>query len=328
MSGPPRADGASERRAGADGAAGSPPPGDAPPAAAAPRVLPTVLWFVAGMMGLPLLARPVLDGLLLALRAAGVEVTMPGEAPDLRAWMAAAAANPAHRLAHVASILTAMLAVAIAPALFSPAGWRARLGVVRPRGGAAACALAAAGLLALDLATLGAAAALGAVPGWTPERLRAAGAAGPLAPAGSAFATLAVASLLPALAEEGLFRGFLQRGLAASWPPALALGLPALVSGLVHGGPLELPLVLPAAMWLGWLAWRAGSIVPGLVAHALANAVWTWAGALAPSAAGAAAGVGLALLGATAFAAAAWGLERAARRAGAPAPEAWGRPAA
>lgn len=74
------------------------------------------------------------------------------------------------------------------------------------------------------------------------------------------------------LAEELLFRGFLQPVLELRLGRALGLGASALLFGLGHGLAYALPIGLLGAFF-GWLVQRHGSLLPAIVAHALHNAV-------------------------------------------------------
>jgi membrane protease YdiL (CAAX protease family) len=72
------------------------------------------------------------------------------------------------------------------------------------------------------------------------------------------------------VAEEVVFRGFLQGALANVLPPRLGLVVTAVVFGLLH----QLPYALPVAglgLLFGWLVWRHGSLLPAILAHALHN---------------------------------------------------------
>jgi membrane protease YdiL (CAAX protease family) len=288
-------------------------------------VLPTALWLVIGLLALPVVAGPLRAGLLAILDRSGGSSTTPATYATPTAWVEAMAGQPATYLAHVLAIQIAMLLVALVPAALRGRGWRERIGWVAPVGGLGAAAAAAAGLAAIDLTTLGVILSTGAGEGQIPERLQALHAVRRVVPTGWWLALLGAGALLAPLAEESLFRGFLQRGLLRAWPPFLALGLTAVVFALVHGSALQLVTILPGAVWLGWVAWRSGSVVPSILAHGVGNALWLGlerAGtgpreALPGAAAGAAVAVGAAL----GSAAAAWAFERAMRRSGAGAPD-------
>lgn len=79
--------------------------------------------------------------------------------------------------------------------------------------------------------------------------------------------------LAPALAEELFFRGYIQRRLLLSTRPSVAMLLTALMFSAYHIDPVHVIAVMPIALWLGYLAWRLGSIWPGTACHALNNAL-------------------------------------------------------
>lgn len=86
------------------------------------------------------------------------------------------------------------------------------------------------------------------------------------------------------VAEELVFRGFLQASLAGVLGPRAAIAATAVVFGLVHPLPLALPAALLGAGF-GWLAQRSGSLLPAMLAHAAHNAgtvalAVAWPGAL------------------------------------------------
>lgn len=84
---------------------------------------------------------------------------------------------------------------------------------------------------------------------------------------------IAVVAVLPGVVEELLFRGYVQSRLLVRWPPALAVGVSALIFSVAHLDPLHVLGVLPLGLWLGAVAWRAGSIWPAVLCHTVNNAV-------------------------------------------------------
>lgn len=91
-------------------------------------------------------------------------------------------------------------------------------------------------------------------------------------PAGGAalFIDFLLLCALPAVGEELLFRGALQ-GLvhpAGSGPAILA---PALLFALLHLDPAQDLTALVCGLFLGWLAERTGSILPGMLLHFVNN---------------------------------------------------------
>ena len=78
---------------------------------------------------------------------------------------------------------------------------------------------------------------------------------------------LAIGLLAP-LAEEIVFRGAALRSLLASRlsPPAAIL-IAALLFAVSHLNPAQMPHAFLVGLLLGWMYWRTGSILPGMVYH-------------------------------------------------------------
>jgi membrane protease YdiL (CAAX protease family) len=84
-------------------------------------------------------------------------------------------------------------------------------------------------------------------------------------------------ALVPAFTEESLFRGYIQSRLLQRWPTWVAILVTAVLFSLSHVTPHAVVAVVPLAFWLGILAWRTGSVWPGIVCHAFVNGSWnTW----------------------------------------------------
>lgn len=79
-----------------------------------------------------------------------------------------------------------------------------------------------------------------------------------------------VLCVLPAIGEELLFRGALQ-GLLRPCGSAAAIFGPALLFGLLHLDPIQGLTAFVCAVFLGWLAERSGSILPGMALHFVNN---------------------------------------------------------
>ncbi len=76
--------------------------------------------------------------------------------------------------------------------------------------------------------------------------------------------------VLPAIGEELLFRGAMQGLLRPGGSGAAILG-PALLFALLHLNLTQLPTALACGLFLGWLAERTGSILPGMLLHFVNN---------------------------------------------------------
>lgn len=82
-----------------------------------------------------------------------------------------------------------------------------------------------------------------------------------------------ILSLLPAILEEIVFRGYIQRRLLQRWSPAAAIGISTLLFALLHFDSLQHILaVVPLGLVTGLVAWRTNSARPGMLVHAIHNA--------------------------------------------------------
>jgi membrane protease YdiL (CAAX protease family) len=87
----------------------------------------------------------------------------------------------------------------------------------------------------------------------------------------SLAASLACVVALPAIAEELVFRGVIARALAPT-STVLAVIASAVVFAAYHVVPIQVIAVFPFGLALGYLAVRADSVVPTMIAHAINNA--------------------------------------------------------
>lgn len=80
-------------------------------------------------------------------------------------------------------------------------------------------------------------------------------------------------SLTPAVAEEWLFRGYIQTRLLKRWHPAAAIIVSSLLFAGFHMDPVHVVAVIPLGLWLGIMTYYSGSIIPAMIAHAYNNAL-------------------------------------------------------
>lgn len=85
--------------------------------------------------------------------------------------------------------------------------------------------------------------------------------------------TIAAIALLPAIAEEILFRGVLARSLATHWKPAVAIALSSAVFGIYHVLPPQVVATFLLGCLLALLTLRSRSILPSMIAHLLNNTI-------------------------------------------------------
>ena len=89
------------------------------------------------------------------------------------------------------------------------------------------------------------------------------------------FGVLSIALLAPIL-EELLFRGAIQGSLQeAGMRPWTAILVSSFIFGVVHMNPAQIPFAFLLGMMFGWLYYRTGSLLPGIVGHVLNNSVAT-----------------------------------------------------
>ena len=85
--------------------------------------------------------------------------------------------------------------------------------------------------------------------------------------------------VIPPLFEEIIARGYMRSRIANSYGQMGGIILSALIFTLAHGQYFEgnlllasiLPIIIYATICWAFVAWRTGSIIPGIVAHAIMN---------------------------------------------------------
>jgi membrane protease YdiL (CAAX protease family) len=87
------------------------------------------------------------------------------------------------------------------------------------------------------------------------------------------FPTLVAMALLPAIAEELLFRGVLLRSLATLLHPAAAIAISAAVFALYHLQLGQMVTTFMLGLALGLLTLRARSVVPAMFVHLINNSI-------------------------------------------------------
>lgn len=90
------------------------------------------------------------------------------------------------------------------------------------------------------------------------------------------FGVLCIAIIVPIL-EELLFRGAIEGHLLRKgWSPKWAIIVSALIFGLIHGNPAQIPFAFLIGLLFGWLYYRTGSLIPGIVGHIINNSFGVW----------------------------------------------------
>lgn len=93
---------------------------------------------------------------------------------------------------------------------------------------------------------------------------------------GLAF-NFAMLALVPGICEELLFRGYAQRQFERSNSATLGIVLSGLLFGLYHLRPSQLLPLTFLGLYLAYLTWRTGSLIPAMVVHFAHNGLAVFA---------------------------------------------------
>ena len=94
-----------------------------------------------------------------------------------------------------------------------------------------------------------------------------------LAMSHNVFGIVSIAIMAP-LVEELLFRGAIQGHLLRKgMNPWAALFIASAIFGIVHMNPIQIPFAFAIGMIFGWLYYRTGSLIPGIVGHFINNSI-------------------------------------------------------
>ena len=89
------------------------------------------------------------------------------------------------------------------------------------------------------------------------------------------FGIISITIMAP-LVEELLFRGAIQGHLQRKgMKPLYAILIASAVFGIVHMNPIQIPFAFAIGMIFGWLYYRTGSVVPGMIGHFINNSIAT-----------------------------------------------------
>ena len=82
--------------------------------------------------------------------------------------------------------------------------------------------------------------------------------------------------IVAGITEEILFRGFVQKTLEKRKGVTSAVTTASILFALIHINPWWVIQILILAMFLGIIAWRADSILPGIIIHFINNGIGLW----------------------------------------------------
>ena len=87
------------------------------------------------------------------------------------------------------------------------------------------------------------------------------------------FGIISITIMAP-LVEELLFRGAIQGYLLRKgMKPLQAIFIASAIFGIIHMNPIQIPFAFAIGMIFGWLYYRTGSLVPGIVGHFINNSI-------------------------------------------------------
>lgn len=87
------------------------------------------------------------------------------------------------------------------------------------------------------------------------------------------FGIISIAIMAP-LVEELLFRGAIQGYmLRKGMKPLNAILIASAIFGIVHMNPIQIPFAFAIGLIFGWLYYRTGSVIPGIVGHFINNSI-------------------------------------------------------
>ena len=87
------------------------------------------------------------------------------------------------------------------------------------------------------------------------------------------FGIISITIMAP-LVEELLFRGAIQGYmLRKGMKPLNAILIASAIFGIIHMNPIQIPFAFAIGLIFGWLYYRTGSLVPGIVGHFINNSI-------------------------------------------------------
>jgi membrane protease YdiL (CAAX protease family) len=180
------------------------------------------------------------------------------------------AKRPMTMLGMLVTSLVVLFMLAMFGALLSPVPWRQRLRLTAPALSRGQMVIGAVGAIAIG-AVFTLADALGLLPRSSTLESLAEALAG-LTGEHFIWAVLII-GIMPGMSEEFLFRGYIQTRLSQRWRIGWSIAAAALMFAVYHMDFSQGLLAFGMGLYLGWLAERAGSIVPAILAHSANNTV-------------------------------------------------------
>lgn len=200
----------------------------------------------------------------------------PGGPADGEATLETILASPSGFLGSLLATMIVFALVAVTAAALSPVPWRKRLRLRAVGVSPLAVLVTLCGILAVGF-VLDALDTLEALP-QSPVLEMLGGFVATLS-GPTLWAAVLVIGIAPGIAEELLFRGYIQTRLSKRWGPAWAILATSLLFGLNHWDLVQGTFAVAIGIYLGYLTERTGTIWPAMFCHAANNALATLAAA-------------------------------------------------
>jgi membrane protease YdiL (CAAX protease family) len=229
---------------------------------AAPR--PPRVWTVFVVYVLALVSSMVAAGVLMVILALQIPGPTIRSSRDFARALETTVETPSGFLSTLLCTAIVIGAVASIAAAVSPVAWRERLRLRSARFTFSAVLVSICGIVAIGLS----ASAMDGL-GWLPES-QFLGLYDEMVSGMSGLTLLAAVLVIggaPGIAEELLFRGYIQTRLSQRWGPGLAVLCTAFLFGLIHFDLVQGTFAFGMGLFLGWLTERTGSIWPAIVCH-------------------------------------------------------------
>jgi len=88
----------------------------------------------------------------------------------------------------------------------------------------------------------------------------------------SFFRAILIGAIIPAISEEAVFRGFLQRSLEQKLKPIYAIVISGVLFGLIHFNPIDMVPLILIGVFLAYLAYISKNLLIPIIIHFANNA--------------------------------------------------------
>ena len=85
-------------------------------------------------------------------------------------------------------------------------------------------------------------------------------------------ATIIAAVIVAPIGEEIIYRGMITKLLLEEYRPTKAILISALIFGVIHLNPAQIPGAFLLGLLFGWLYYKTRSVIPGIILHFINNA--------------------------------------------------------